>query len=573
MNTPLPERLAVVRVRALALFMSAWASASLLQAQTVEFARRSPAQYALERIEMLTTRSLPFHAQLAPYPRPDALAALSTLDTLQTLPLSLRQDLRDLAEEIRAETPDSLPFKPPAQRGLWGAFFRSRANLFEVTTPHFAMQVNPMLYLSADFDRADSLLLFENSRGIEVRGQVDNFLYFYTNLIETQARFPSYVREWTRAQKAVPGAGFFKPFNTKRFDSRESFDFNVATAYIGFRLSRHIHLQFGHGAHFIGFGARSLLLSDFGPPRFFLRMHTRVWKLHYQNLFMELSPVSQIQVPDGTRLPKKYAALHYLSFRPTPRLSVGFFEGTILHRSRQFEFQYLNPVIFYRTVEGMIGSPDNIVLGADAHWDPKPGIRLYGQFMLDELIVSELLSRRGWWGNKYGVQAGLKYCDAFGVAHLDLQGEFNAVRPYAYAHGDSLNSYTHYNQPLAHPLGANFKEWVFAARYRPLPRLFMNARWIAYRRGEDQPGKNWGSNPLLSYDRRVQDFNNRTGQGDDRRVSHLALDIAWRFMPNLFGEFRMRLRTSASGDAPERRIAQPLGLALRWNMWPRDIDW
>lgn len=573
MNALLSERLINVCRPALALFVGACLSVSQLDGQAIEFSRQSPAQYALERIGILTRRDMPLHAQLAPYPRPDALVVLQSLDTAAYLPPSVRRDLRDLAEEMQAETPDNLPFRPPDKRGLWGVFFRSRANFFEVSTPHFSMQINPMLQWSADYDRSDSLFLFENSRGVEVRGQVDDFVYFYTNLVETQARLPNYVREWAGERRAIPGAGFFKPFNAQRFDSRESFDFNVATAYIGFRLSRHIQLQFGHGAHFIGFGARSLLLSDFGPSRFFLRMHTRVWKLHYQNLFMELSPVSQVQIPDGTRLPKKYAALHYLSFRPTPRLSFGFFEGTIFHRSRQFEFQYLNPVIFYRTVEGMVGSPDNIVLGADAHWDIRPGLRLYGQFMLDELIVSELFSRRGWWGNKYGLQAGLKYCDAFGVTHLDLQIEFNAVRPYAYAHGDSLNSYTHYNQPLAHPLGANFAEWILVARYRPLPRLFLHARWITYRRGEDQPGKNWGVNPLLSYDQRVQDFDNRIAQGDRRRVSHLALDLSWRLAHKLFADLRMRIRTSVSDDAPHTRLAQPLGLALRWNMWGRDLDW
>ena len=53
---------------------------------------------------------------------------------------------------------------------------------------------------------------------------------------------------------------------------------------------------------------------------------------------------------------------------------------------------------------------------------------------------------------------GGKYFDAFTVKNLDLQGEMNMVRPYTYTHYDSTANYTHYNQPLAHPLGAGFAE-------------------------------------------------------------------------------------------------------------------
>ncbi|MBK6994385.1 MAG: hypothetical protein IPH31_05475 [Lewinellaceae bacterium] len=77
-----------------------------------------------------------------------------------------------------------------------------------------------------------------------------------------------------------------------------------------------------------------------------MSLDTRVWKFHFQNLFLELSPVSQVNIPDGTILPKKYVAIHYLNFKVTPSLAFGFFEATVFNRSRQFEFQYLNPVIF-----------------------------------------------------------------------------------------------------------------------------------------------------------------------------------------------------------------------------------
>jgi len=41
---------------------------------------------------------------------------------------------------------------------------------------------------------------------------------------------------------------------------------------------------------------------------------------------------------------------------------------------------------------------------------------------------------------KVGAQAGLKYINAFGLDHLDLQAEYNSIRPYTYSFRDSSAS-------------------------------------------------------------------------------------------------------------------------------------
>jgi hypothetical protein len=166
-----------------------------------------------------------------------------------------------------------------------------------------------------------------------------------------------------------------------------------------------------------------MFLSDNSAPQFYLKLDTRLWKFHYQNLFMELTSLTSTDTtPGDSRLGRKYAAVHYLSYKVNPRLTFGFFESTIFNRTNDFEFQYLNPVTLYRTVEGMIGSPDNAMLGMNVSWTALKGVQLYGQFLLDELRFSEFFGGNGWWGNKYSVQAGFKYLNVLGVQHLDLQG-------------------------------------------------------------------------------------------------------------------------------------------------------
>ena len=105
-----------------------------------------------------------------------------------------------------------------------------------------------------------------------------------------------------------------------------------------------------------------------------------------------------------------------------------------------------------------MGSPDNALAGIDFKANIKHRAQLYGQLLLDEFILSEIKNKPTSWVNKWGLQLGIKYLDAFGIKNLDIQVEANRVRPFTYSHNDTISNYTHYNQPLAHPLGANFQE-------------------------------------------------------------------------------------------------------------------
>ena len=150
--------------------------------------------------------------------------------------------------------------------------------------------------------------------------------------------------------------------------------------------------------------------------------------------------------------------------------------------------------------------------------------------MMDEFLTKYYFSNRGSWTKKYGAQLGFKYVDAFGIANLDLQGEYNVARPYTYTHRDGGRNYTHFRQPLAHPLGANFREFLGIIRYKISPRLTAYGTLMWTKQGVDYDGKNWGGNLLPDYETRVKDFGNRIAQGvplytrfADLRVSYMLL--------------------------------------------------
>ncbi len=547
----------------------------LLFSQSSGIPLHSPTYHILDRLDIKSGVKSPVHPELKFFPRQDAVDYALQVDSFAVSLTRLdRVDLQYLFDDNNDCLPDTSRYCSRNSKGLFKVFYKTPANFFEVNTKDFRMRVNPMFNFFLGQQRGDPELIFMNQRGLELRGTVDDKVFFYTNIVESQARFADYVTGRVEEFEAIPYAGNYKPYTPRLLDVTSAYDFNQATAYVGFNATKHVGIQLGHGKHFIGNGYRSVFLSDFSNYTFYLKLNVRVWNFHYQSIFQELSAAGANNSGGNTRIPKKYAAMHYLNYRITPKLSVGLFEATVFNRSEQFELQYLNPVILYRTVEGMIGSPDNVLVGFDARWNFLDRFQLYSQFILDEFLFSSLVDaeEKGWWGNKYSWQIGAKYVDAFGLDHLDWQLEYNTVRPYTYSHGDPYNSYAHYNQPLAHPLLANFQEVINIVRYQPMPRLTLMARYIHSNLGENTSTENWGANPLLSYETRVQDYGNFTGQGVAATLDILSLDASWMLYHNLSVDLKILLRNKDSADDARDLNTKTFGLGLRMNIWNVNLD-
>lgn len=489
-------------------------------------------------------------------------------------------DYNDDDSTIQSKKPFMKFLYPKGDKSFLKHFYRTPAHLLEVRTKSFYANINPIIHFKGSFEQynGEGQLLFVNRRGAAIRGNILNRVYFYTDVIETQAAFPTYVGNRIERDFAVPGAGFFKQYDSNLTPDLDTsgVDYLIAQGYVAVDLLKdHIGIQFGHGQNFIGDGHRSLFLSDYSANYFYLKINTRVWKFHYQNIFAELTQnYGQAQRAFDLALPKKYLAAHHLSINILKNLNIGLFEGVVFSRGGQFDLQYLNPIIFYRAVEQAVGSPDNVVIGLNWKWNFLKHFSFYGQFLLDELSVGDLIRLGGgWWGNKFALQTGLKYIDAFGLDHLDIQAEFNMSRPYTYSFRDSTANYTHYNQSLAHPLGANFMEFIGIVNYQPLPRMNIRAQINYSIYGQDSLGSNWGSNPSIGYNSRMQELNNQIGQGIKTNLFIFQLHWSYQIRHNLFADLQfMYRREDAVLDALDNNTIL-LGVGLRWNISEKMQDW
>ena len=135
---------------------------------------------------------------------------------------------------------------------------------------------------------------------------------------------------------------------------------------------------------------------------------------------------------------------------------------------------------------------------------------------------------------------------------------------------------SHYNQPLAHPLGANFNEWIGLARYQPAARWLLSAKVIYYQQGRDVDSVNYGSNIFLPNGPpyRTKEYGFFLGSsGAQTKVALASFLLSYELKQNLFLEANLLLRkeTSASPLLPSDNTSV-ISAGIRWNMHRREFD-
>ncbi len=534
-----------------------------LFSQSVNIPLNQDYYHLIERYEIKSGKlSANFHSSFKGYQRADVA---QFADSIQTSSKSdeynqayLKNDNWEWVKEYN--TKSSKPFLKH--------FYKNPSDLYAVSTEDFDLHINPVLGLTIGNDTEGSERPLVNTRGVQIRGLIDGKVGFYSYIGENQAVYPQYVRGYIADNGVVPHEGFWKKFKDN------GVDYFTARGYISFNATKHINIQFGHDQFSVGNGYRSLILSDFAPAYTFLKVKTKVWKFNYTNLFTKMT--ADISGNGGGTFgsggfPDKYLAFHHLSLNIGDKLNIGVFESIIFGQpdsigNNSYQLKYLNPIIFYRAIEQQNGSSDNALLGLDFKWLAMPKISIYGQLVLDEFLLENLKEGKGWWGNKYGLQIGGKYIDAFGIDNLDLQLEGNIVRPYTYSHKSVYTNYAHYRQPLAHPLGANFKEIIAIARYQPIPKLQLTGKIIQTTYGKDAINTNFGGNIQKDNTTREQDFDNEIGQGVSTTLTYLDFTASYQFRHNLYIDLKQVIRNQESDDDQFDQSTSYSSLSLRWNI-------
>ncbi len=231
---------------------------------------------------------------------------------------------------------------------------------------------------------------------------------------------------------------------------------------------------------------------------------------------------------------KKYLAGHRLEFAPWHWITFGLSE-TVVFKGRSFEPGYLNPVMFYRSAEHYLGSPDNMMMGLDFEFTAVRNVKLYGELLIDDLTTGKLGSN--WYGNKLGVLGGIFFADFVRLDNLDLNVEYVRIRPFVYSH-ERWCEYTHYDTNLGHHSGPNSELWSCDFAYRPHFRWRVGLRYQVLRRGENPAGENVGGS-IFDHFQEGDDPYPKFLAGNRTNEHQLSLAVSYEVLRNLVFNLRV----------------------------------
>ena len=106
------------------------------------------------------------------------------------------------------------------------------------------------------------------------------------------------------------------------------------------------------------------------------------------------------------------------------------------------------------------------------------------------------------------------------------------ARPYTYSHFNTQQNYAHYNQPLAHPLGANFSELLLLINYR-WKNFIIDGKIIFSKYGDNINGDpaSYGNDVYDNYTDRPYNFGVEMYQGNLTTVNIKNFNIAYIVNP------------------------------------------
>jgi hypothetical protein len=434
---------------------------------------------------------------------------------------------------------DSLMNVNNGSKGLLGNRFFNE-HLVDIQRPGYTLYADILPDLQAGYDLANSKSTWLTTLGYQVGGTIGSKFSFYGSGYNNRAQLPGYLNSYANSTGVVSG----QTRVTNRGGSIT--DWSYYTFLLSYTPVKYVNFTAGQDKNFIGDGYRSMLLSDYASPYPFFKATVNIGSVKYMALY------SLFEDPNGPKIPgdnsnlKKWGYFQYLDWSVSNRVSIGFFESLIsadrdsVGHKRGFDFSYATPLTFLTTVESSHGSPDKNGLGLTFKWKFADKNIVYGQFNLTEFQAGDFFSSNGSYRNKYAYQLGIRGADIFKVKTLNYLFEFNAAKPYTYSETVGFRNYSQYDEPLAHPLGANFREWLGILNYS-IGRFDLQGQLNYAYYGLDINGLNYGKDIFKSYSNPAKFVGNYIGQGLRTDFYYAEGKIAYLLNP----KYNLRLELGA----------------------------
>lgn len=278
------------------------------------------------------------------------------------------------------------------------------------------------------------------------------------------------------------------------------FQVQVKQAYITLK-TKPFNLQVGRDYMKWGPGyLSSIMLSDNSPAFNMIKYSGTLdlndlggdyGKLHFTKFFSLLDPLDR---------QKRYFLGQRLEYKPVMPLALGLSETVII--SQDSSPLFFNPLPFippyYATwwIANMLSPQEvNCNVGLDVELNFHPGIKLYGEWMADDIIF---FPEENPYPNRWGFLTGAYFADPLGGGNTDFRIEYTHINNYVYFPTHSWQNYLYQDEYIGHPLGPDADQLYLELTHHLSDKFNLSLSYNYERHGEGQVGIPLPPDPIIA---------------------------------------------------------------------------
>ena len=327
----------------------------------------------------------------------------------------------------------------------------------------------------------NSALYFDYS--IDVNYLLDTHLTHILNTQLNQAyltlRFPSF--------------NISMPSNTPFFPSLSSIEFPALDLMVG-RDS----MKWGPGYQ------GNLVLSD-NPPAFDMIKYSGIVDLNeFGEGLGNLNFTKFFSLLDPLKGEDRYFSGQRLEYKPFDILTLGLSETAVISEDSSILFYnplpFIPPYYLTRWIADLLGQPSEInsFVGVDMALNFHPGIKLYGEFMADDITNFIFFPITNPYPNRIGFLAGAYFADPLDTGNTDFRIEYTHINNYVYFPTQPWQDYLYQGEYIGSPLGPDADQLYLELTHRLSDEANLSLSYNHQRHGEGQVGIPLPSDPIIA---------------------------------------------------------------------------
>jgi len=245
----------------------------------------------------------------------------------------------------------------------------------------------------------------------------------------------------------------------------------------------------------------SLILTD-NPPAFDMFKYSGTIDLNNSGESMaKINFTKFFSLLDTLDEQNRYFSGQRLEYKPIPALTLGLTETAII--SYDSSLLFLNPLPFIppyyitRWIADVLeqSSEINSNVGVDMELNFYPGIKLYGEWMADDFILTPKTNP---YPNRTGFLAGAYFADPLGKGNTDFRIEYTHINNYVYFSTHPWQDHLYQGEYIGHSLGPDADQLYLELTHCLSDRLKLSLSYNQERHGEGQAGIPLPSDPVIA---------------------------------------------------------------------------